>query len=60
VGAFRQRMLNGSESLALAQHALLLRYPSLDVAPVAPDTLLHVRRVEDQAHRPLDHHEPGR
>ena len=48
VESFRQRMLDRSESLALAQHALLLRYPSLEVAPVEPDTLLHVRRAEDQ------------
>lgn len=48
VESFRQGLLDRSESLALAQHALLLRYPSLNSAPVEPDTLQHVRCAEDQ------------
>ena len=48
VQRFRVRLLESSESLALAQQAVLLRYPTLDVAPVGADTLLHVRRPEDQ------------
>ena len=48
VQRFRVRLLESSESLALAQRAVLLRYPTLDVAPVDADTLLHVRRPEDQ------------
>jgi hypothetical protein len=37
-----------AESLALAQHALLLRYGSLGQAPVQAETLLKPRRPEDQ------------
>lgn len=48
VQRFRVRLLESSESLALAQRAVLLRYPTLDVAPVGADTLLYVRRPEDQ------------
>ena len=45
---FRARELTPSESLAFARHALLLRYPNLDHAPVAAETLLKARRPEDE------------
>ena len=48
VQRFRERQLDARESLTFAQHALLLRYPSLAEAPVEPDTLLKVRRPEDE------------
>jgi hypothetical protein len=48
VHRFSNRMLDPAEARSLAEHALLLRYPSLDAAPVAPDTLLQVRRPEDE------------
>jgi len=47
VNRFRERLLNGRESLELANHAVLLRYPSLDASPVEPETLLKARRDED-------------
>ncbi len=47
VNRFRDRVLNARESLDLARHAVLLRYPSLDVSPVEPETLLKARRDED-------------
>jgi hypothetical protein len=47
VQRFNNRMLEASEARSLAEHALLLRYPSLDAAPVDPNTLLEVRRPED-------------
>jgi hypothetical protein len=47
VNRFRQRMLNARESMDLAQHAVLLRYPSIEASPVEPETLLKARRDED-------------
>jgi len=47
VNRFRERLLNANESLELARHAVLLRYPSLDASPVEPETLLKARRDED-------------
>lgn len=47
VNRFRERLLDGRESLELARHSVLLRYPSLDASPVEPETLLKARRDED-------------
>lgn len=47
VNRFRDRLLNADESLDLARHAVLLRYPSLDASPVDAETLLEARRDED-------------
>lgn len=47
VDRFRQRELDPSESLALASHALVLRYGGLDTAPIEPSTLLQPRRPQD-------------
>ena len=44
---FRARLLDADESLNLARHAVLLRYPSLDASPVEPETLMKARRDED-------------
>jgi len=46
---FRNRRLSNDESLAFAQQALTLRYGTLDRAPIEPQTLLTVRRPEDQS-----------
>lgn len=48
VHRFSERMLLPHESLALASHALRLRYDSDGTPPVDPDTLLKVRRPEDE------------
>jgi len=48
VNRFQARALEARESMALAQHALALRYGSLEAAPVDADTLLKARRVEDE------------
>ena len=48
VERFQNRKLQDHESLALARHALLLRYPSLAEAPVEPETLLKAQRPEDE------------
>ncbi len=48
VNQFRSRELEARESLDLARHALLLRYDSVETAPVEPDTLLRARRPEDE------------
>ena len=48
VHRFSERMLLPHESLALANHALRLRYDSEGTPPVDPDTLLKVRRPEDE------------
>jgi hypothetical protein len=48
VNRFRSRALETRESLDLARHALLLRYGSVESAPVDPDTLLKARRPEDE------------
>lgn len=44
---FRERQLTPAETLSFAEHALLLRYPQVLEAPIAPETLLTVRRPED-------------
>ena len=48
VGRFKARVLEGHESRALAEQAVLLRYPALDLAPIDAETLLEARRPEDQ------------
>jgi len=48
VSRFRSRSLDARESLDLARYALLLRYETLESAPVEPDTLLKARRPEDE------------
>ena len=48
VNRFRFRALEARESLALAEHALTLRYGSLAEAPVEAETLLKARRPEDE------------
>jgi len=48
VNRFRSRTLETRESLELARHALLLRYPTVEAAPVEPDTLLKARRPDDE------------
>ena len=48
VSRFRSRELDARESLDLARHALLLRYDSLQSAPIEPETLLKARRAEDE------------
>jgi len=49
VSRFRSRELAGCEAYDFARHALLLRYGSLEEAPVEPQTLLKARRPEDEA-----------
>ncbi len=49
IDQFRHRTLAHDEALAFAQAALLLRYESLEAAPIEPRTLLDARRPEDQA-----------
>ena len=48
VARFRQRLLDEETARRFAGHALLLRYPSLELAPVAPETLLAARRPDDE------------
>jgi hypothetical protein len=48
VERFRARILEVRESLALAAHALALRYASLAAAPVEAETLLKARRPADE------------
>jgi hypothetical protein len=45
---FRARQLAPRESLAFAERAILLRYASLDVAPVNAETMLKAHRAEDE------------
>lgn len=45
---FRERLLEPPESHALAEQALLLRYPTVAESPIAPETLLQARRPEDE------------
>ena len=47
-GRGAQRMWAEEESHELARHALLLRYESVEAAPIAPRTLLKSRRTEDE------------
>lgn len=48
VNRFRSRQLEVRESLDLARHAMLLRYPSVEESPVDAETLLKSRRAEDE------------
>src|ERR1022692_1667864 len=48
VNRFYCRALAAEEQTALAEHALVLRYGSLEMAPIEADTLLKVRRPEDE------------
>ena len=48
VNRFRSRQLELREALDFARHALLLRYESVETAPVEPDTLLKAHRPEDE------------
>jgi hypothetical protein len=48
VNRFRSRELEPRESVEFARHALLLRYDSVEAAPVEPETLLNARRDEDE------------
>ena len=45
---FQKRELSSWESIAFARRACLFRYPSLNAAPVDIETLLKVRRSEDE------------
>ena len=45
---FRQHTMDARESLDFAGRALLLRYPTLEEAPVEAETLLKARRPEDE------------
>jgi hypothetical protein len=48
VNRFRSRHLEVRESLDLARHAMLLRYPNACEGPVDAETLLKARRTEDE------------
>ena len=48
VQRFRDRVLDDTESRRFAEQALLLRYPSLEEAPVEPETVLQARRPQDE------------
>lgn len=48
VNTLKNRFLDATESLAFAQNALILRYPSLAQAPVSAETLLTAVRREDE------------
>ena len=48
VGRFRARALEARESMAFAEQALLLRYPSVAEAPIEAERLLLARRPEDE------------
>ncbi len=48
VQSFHTRVLDVRESMAFAEQALLLRYPSVVEAPVAPEKLLLARQSEDE------------
>ena len=50
VQRFRDRVLDDTESRRFAEQALLLRYPSLEEAPVEPETVLQARRPQDEGH----------
>ena len=47
INRFQNRFLNSDELVALAHHAVLLRYPSLEASPIEPETLLKARRGDD-------------
>ncbi len=48
VSRFRSRILDARESQRFAEQAMLLRYPTLAEAPVDAETVLQVRRSEDE------------
>lgn len=48
IDRFRQYLLNPARALEFARSALMLRFASLDEAPIEPATLLESRRPEDQ------------
>ena len=48
VQRFRDRVLDDTESRRFAEQALLLRYPSLEEAPVEPETVLQARLPQDE------------
>ena len=48
VSRFKARRLDEGERRQYAEQALLLRYPSLDAAPVDAPTLLNAQRPEDE------------
>jgi len=48
VDRFRNHTLDGEGAQRFAEHALLLRYPTLAEAPVDAETLLQARRPEDE------------
>jgi hypothetical protein len=48
IARFRERILEPRESLALAEAALLPRYPTVAESPISPETLLQARRPEDE------------
>lgn len=49
IDRFRNCLLSEDKQIEFARQALLLRYDSLESAPVEPKTVLTTRRVEDQA-----------
>jgi hypothetical protein len=49
IACFRNRGLSDPEMLAFAERALVLRFGTLEHAPIEPRTLLTPRRPEDQA-----------
>ena len=48
VQRFRERTMDACASLDFAGQALMLRYPTLEEAPVEAETLLKARRPEDE------------
>jgi hypothetical protein len=48
IDGFRNQRLGDAESLTFAERALLLRFDTLEKAPIEPQTLLTPRRAEDQ------------
>ena len=48
IQGMRERVLDARESMALAAHALRLRYPAVIDAPIDPEMLLKAHRDEDE------------
>lgn len=48
VQRLRERQLDSRDALGFAIQALLLRYPSVDAAPIDAETLLKARRSDDE------------
>ena len=48
VQRFRNHALDARDTLRFAEQALLLRYPSVEEAPIEAETLLKARRPEDE------------